>query len=97
MRGPYLQSLVAKLYRTATQSGVFQSLSQFLKICPWNYALMLQMQICDEKPPVLAGVAQWIECRPENQRVAGLIPSLGHMPGLLARSPVGAVWGSTTH
>ena len=25
----------------------------------------------------LAGVAQWIECRPANQRVAGLIPSQG--------------------
>ena len=37
----------------------------------------------------LASVAQWIECQPENQRVAGLIPSLGHMPGLQARSSVG--------
>ena len=25
----------------------------------------------------LAGVAQWIQCQPENQRVAGLIPSQG--------------------
>ena len=25
----------------------------------------------------LAGVAQWIECRPANQRIAGLIPSQG--------------------
>ena len=25
----------------------------------------------------LAGVAQWIECRPVNQRVAGSIPSWG--------------------
>ena len=24
-----------------------------------------------------AGVAQWIECQPENQRAAGLIPSQG--------------------
>ena len=33
----------------------------------------------------LAGVAQWTECRPANQRVAGLIPSqgtcLGFKPG----------------
>ena len=33
----------------------------------------------------LAGVAQWIECWPRNQRVAGLIPSqgtcLGGRPG----------------
>ena len=38
----------------------------------------------------LAGVAQWIERWPGNQRVTGSIPSLGHMPGLWARSPV---WG----
>ena len=29
-----------------------------------------------------------VECQPVNQRVAGSIPSLGHMPGLQARSPV---------
>ena len=42
----------------------------------------------------LAGVAHWIEHQSENPRVAGSIPSLGHMPGLPqaclgARSPVG--------
>ena len=37
----------------------------------------------------LAGVAQWIECQPVNQRVAALTPNLGHMPGLWARSPCG--------
>ena len=37
----------------------------------------------------LAGVARWIECQPANQRVIGSIPSLGHMPGLRARSPLG--------
>ena len=35
--------------------------------------------------PALAGIAQWTECRPVNQRVAGLIPSqdtcLGCGPG----------------
>ena len=45
----------------------------------------------------LAGVAQWIEHGPENQRVAGSIPSSGHMPGLQARSPVGDAWEATTH
>ena len=29
------------------------------------------------KDTVLAGVAQWIECRPVNQRVDGSIPSQG--------------------
>ena len=37
----------------------------------------------------LAGVAQWIECKPAKQKVAGLIPSQGHMSGLWARSPAG--------
>ena len=45
----------------------------------------------------LAGVAQWIECWPVNQRVAGLIPSLGKMPGLWARSPVGGTQEAATH
>ena len=45
----------------------------------------------------LAGVSQWIEGWPSNQRVAGSIPSLGHMPGLQASSPVGGVPGATTH
>ena len=45
----------------------------------------------------MAGVAQWIEWWTANERVAGSIPSLGHMPGLQARSPVGGVWEATTH
>ena len=39
----------------------------------------------------LAGVAQWIECQPANQRAGGSNPSLGHMPGFQARSPVGGI------
>ena len=45
----------------------------------------------------LAGVAQWIECQPANQRVAGSIPGLGHMPGLQARCPMGGTWEADTH
>ena len=45
----------------------------------------------------LAGVAQWIECQPANQGVASLFPSLGHKPGLQARSPVGGMQEATTH
>ena len=45
----------------------------------------------------LAGVAQWVECQPANQRVAGLIPSLGYMPGLQARFSVGGMQDATTH
>ena len=39
--------------------------------------------------PALAGVAQWIECRPENQRVTGSIPSQGTV---LSCGP-GPQWG----
>ena len=37
----------------------------------------------------LAGVAQWIEHWPTNQRVAGSIPGQSTCLGLQARSPVG--------
>ena len=30
-----------------------------------------------------------VECQSADQRVPGLIPSVGHMPGLQARSPLG--------
>ena len=33
------------------------------------------------KEVALAGVAQWIECQPVNQKVAGSIPSQGTSPG----------------
>ena len=45
----------------------------------------------------LAGVDQWSECQPANQRVAGLIPSLGHMPELQVSSTVGGTQEATTH
>ena len=45
----------------------------------------------------LAGVAQWSEYQPANQRVASSIPSLGHMPGLRARSLAGGTREATTH
>ena len=45
----------------------------------------------------LAGVAQWIECLPANQKVTSSIPNLGHMPGLRARSQVGGTQEVSTH
>ena len=45
----------------------------------------------------MADLAQWIEWQPANQRVTGLIPSLGNVPGLQARSPVGGTREATTH
>ena len=38
---------------------------------------------------ILAGVAQWIECWPENQKVTQLDSQSGHMPGIWARSSGG--------
>ena len=49
------------------------------------------------KSIVLTGVAQWVEHQPVNQRITGSIPSLGHMPGLQVRSPVGGAQEATTH
>ena len=49
------------------------------------------MSMYKMKSGALAGVTQWIEHGTVNQRVASLIPSVGHMPGLRARSPVGGV------
>ena len=49
------------------------------------------LRAAKKEPLALAGVAQWIECQPANQKVTGLIPSLGPMPGLWARSLVGGV------
>ena len=45
----------------------------------------------------LAGVTQWTERRPANQRDAVSIPGLGHMPGLQARSPGRGAREATTH
>ena len=39
------------------------------------------------KDTALAGVAQWIEPGPANQKVTNSIPSLGHMPGLCRPGP----------
>ena len=47
---------------------------------------MQLIQLFKKILPALAGVAQWIECQPANQRVMGSIPSqgtcLGCGPGL---------------
>ena len=40
--------------------------------------------------PALAGVAQWTECQPGNQRVAGSIPSQGTRLGCRPGPQLGA-------
>ena len=47
------------------------------------------IQLIRNSAKALAGVAQWIEHGPANQRVTGSIPRPGHMGGLQSRSPVG--------
>ena len=54
-------------------------------------------RLTTERLDALAGVAQWTERRPANQRAISSIPSQGHMPGLQARSPVGVTPEATTH
>ena len=46
----------------------------------------------------LAGIAQWIEHGPVNQKVTGSINfQSGQMPGVQARSPVVGAQNETTH
>ena len=45
----------------------------------------------------LAGIAQWIEHRPVNQRVPGSIPSQGTCLGCRATSSLEGWWKATTH
>ena len=54
-----------------------------------HFKINLRNMFKELKKSGLAGVAQWIELWPLNQKVTGSIPSVGHMPGLQARSPVG--------
>ena len=56
---------------------------------------MRWLLIIKKQKPTLAGMAEWIECRPANQRVTSSIPSLGHMPGLRVRSLVGGAGEAT--
>ena len=43
--------------------------------------LKVHLTRASESGSALAGVAQWIECQPVNQRVTGLIPSQGTWSG----------------
>ena len=47
-----------------------------------NLVTKLHMIWYEPQRQALAGVAQWTECWPVNQRVTSLIFSQGHMPGL---------------
>ena len=43
-----------------------------------------------KKPSAMAGMVPWTECRPENQRVAGSIPSQGTCLGFRPGPQLGA-------
>ena len=45
--------------------------------------------------PALAGIARWIECRLQTKGLPVRFP-VRALPGLRARSPVGATWEATT-
>ena len=70
---------------------------QYLKLCLTHIKNYIHCMCLLNKKNALAGVAQWIECRTVNQRVASWIPIKGTCLG--CRS--GPQWGpreiSTTH
>ena len=61
------------------------------------------MQQQQKRTGTLASVAQWIECRPANQRVASLILSQGTRQGcgphpqVVGHIPIGSTRDATTH
>ena len=63
----------------------------------FSYYSDKKLQFQKVRDLAVAGVAQWIECQPANQRVADSIPSLGHMPGFWAKSPVGGHRRGNSH
>ena len=66
------------------EAGSFRVFLRFMVFCGWMVVMVTQQYECTWYhwtvhlkivKMALAGVAQWIECQPANQRVAGLIPS----------------------
>ena len=51
---------------------------------------MKTLSLLSRVKTTLAGVAQWIECQPENRRVAGWIPSQGTYLGCQPGPQLGA-------
>ena len=55
------------------------------------------LNVLEKLEVALAGVAQWIECHPTNQGVAGSIPSQGSCLGCEPDSLVRGMREATTH
>ena len=49
----------------------------YVCVCIYIYHRLLCHLVLKISQPALAGVSQWIECWPANQRVAASIPSYG--------------------
>ena len=60
-------------------SNLLASLGYTWKMSVLGHTLNVLQHVITKKisKSVLAGVAQWIECQPANQRVTGSIPSQG--------------------
>ena len=56
---------------------------------------MANRHIKNAQSSAVAGVAQWIECQPGNQKVASLNPSQGTYPGCQPGPQVGDVQEAT--
>ena len=63
------------------------------KLDRYKFRLLIVILIVSPKkiPLSLAGVAQWIQCQPWNQKVTSSIPSQGTCLRLRATCPVGGV------
>ena len=63
----------------------------------WDFIEELAQSLCcyEKTGSALAGVVQWIERGPVNQRVASSDSQSGDMPGLQARSSVGGMQEAT--
>ena len=76
--------------------------SRTTKACPFSPLLfnivleVLATAITEKEEIALAGVAQWIERQPTNQRVTGLIPSQGTCVGC-GSGPGRSIGEATTH
>ena len=95
-----LRSLSSKAYtvsviQSTINSIIFESLE--------SNDLALRSRTIQDKPLsikrqwALAGVAQWTECRPVNQRVTTSIPSEGTCLDCGVRSLVRGTWEATSH
>ena len=71
---------------------VYKNLSEFL--LTFNFPVDKSKNYFKPWLVLLSGLSASLHAK---QRVAGSISNLGHVPGLLARSPVGGVQEATTH